>query len=248
VAGAQVADNRATVYLHPTSVTDARAVWLNPAGPAAAARASLYHDVTVRNPGALGRLGQVTAGFNSRGLSFGYQRDVFGDTTGHTYRVGLASAARRIAFGAAVALYRGGTAGTGWDVGVRYAPAPAVTLGGTIANISEPVVRGLRQELTFVPGATLTPFGSILALSTHARLTRDAVLGYALGAHYAVPLARLAAIVRLDTDNRLRRASFAFGIAIGGQNSVGAVVTTSGDLRDADAVSLYGLVSRSVER
>ena len=242
-----MAENRATLYLHPTSVTDGRAVWLNPAGPAAFARASLYLDVTVRNPGALGRLGQLTAGFNSRGLSFGYQRDVFDDIIGHTYRIGLAGSSHRFAVGAAVALYRGGTSSTGWDVGLRYAPAPAVTLGGTIANISEPVVRGLRQPLTFLPGATLAPFGPVVELSTHARITRDAVAGYAFGAQWRTTLfAPLAAIVRLDTDDRLRRAAFAFGLVIGGQNSVGAVATTSGDLRDADAVSLYGLVSRSI--
>src|SRR5213076_1672503 len=32
VAGAQVVPNRATLYLHPSDVTDARAVWVNPAG------------------------------------------------------------------------------------------------------------------------------------------------------------------------------------------------------------------------
>lgn len=203
----------------------------------------------MRNPGALGRLGQLTAGFNSRGLSFGYQRDVLGDTIGHTYRVGLAGATRRVAFGAAAALYRGGTSSTGWDVGLRYAPGPAVTLGGTIANLSEPVVRGLKQPLTFVPSATLAPFGPRFELSAHARFTRDAVLGYAFGGQWrARLLAPLAAIVRLDTDHQLRRAAFAFGIAVGGENSVGAVATTSGDLRNADAVSLYGLVSHSVQR
>lgn len=222
---------------------------MNPAAPAATARASLYVDVTVRNPGALGRLGQVTAGFNSRGLSFGYQRDVFGDTIGHTYRVALAGATRRVAFGSAVALYRGGTSSTGWDVALRYAPGPAVTLSGTIANISEPVVRGLKQPLTFVPSATLAPFGPMLQLSTHASFTRDAVLAYAFGAQWHARLfAPLAVIARLDTDHRLRRAAFAFGIAFGGQNSLGTVLTTSGDFRDADAVSLYGLVSRNVQR
>ena len=205
--------------------------------------------MTVRNPGALGRLGQLTAGFNSRGLSFGYQRDVFGATIGHTYRVGLAGATRRVAAGAAMALYRGGTSSTGWHLGLRYAPGPAVILGGTIANLSEPVVRGLKQPLTFVPSATLAPFGPSFELSTHARLTRDALLGYAFGAQWRMRLfAPLAAIVRLDTDHRLRRAAFAFGLAIGGQNSAGAVATTSGDLRDADAVSLYGLVSHSIQR
>src|SRR2546425_9566772 len=42
-------------------------------------------DVTVGDPGAAGRLRQLSLGFNSRGLSFGYQRDVFdGGLRGHT--------------------------------------------------------------------------------------------------------------------------------------------------------------------
>jgi len=83
----QVAPNRSTQYLHPTEVSDARALWVNPAGLALFPEASLNLDVTVGDPGAKGRLRQFTLGLNSRGLSFGYQRDVFdGGVRGSTYR------------------------------------------------------------------------------------------------------------------------------------------------------------------
>src|SRR5205807_2095321 len=74
---AQVVPNRATLYLYPSDVTDARAVWVNPAGSGRFEEASLNLDLTVGDPGAAGRLRQLTLGLSSRGLSFGYQRDVF---------------------------------------------------------------------------------------------------------------------------------------------------------------------------
>src|SRR5439155_22539694 len=75
-APAQVVPNRTTLYLHPTDVTGAGALWVNPAGLGRLAEASIHADVTVGDPGAAGRLRQLTLGFASRGFSLGYQRDV----------------------------------------------------------------------------------------------------------------------------------------------------------------------------
>src|SRR5256885_15396889 len=90
---AQVVPNRATAYLHPTDVRDARAIWVNPAGLAVQREASIYAELDVSNPGSRGQLRQINAGFNARGLSLGYQRDVLdAGARGHTYRLGLAGA------------------------------------------------------------------------------------------------------------------------------------------------------------
>src|SRR2546426_5316367 len=61
-AQAQVAPNRTTLYLHPTEVGDARALWVNPAGLGRFEEASVHLDLTVGDPGASGRLRQVTLG------------------------------------------------------------------------------------------------------------------------------------------------------------------------------------------
>jgi hypothetical protein len=247
---AQVADNRAALYLHPTDAADARALWVNPAGMAAWYHASVHLDITVRDPGARGRLGQLTAGFSSRGLGFSYQRDLFdGDAVAHTYRLGVAGGARGLAAGLAAVHYREvGAKATAWDVGVVYALHPSVTVGGVVANIGEPDVRGVDLPLTIVPGVTVAPFGPTLAASGHARLTREAVVRYGFGVRWSstarVPVGLLA---RLDTDRRLRRESFVFGVSVGAQNLVGTVVTTSGDVGTVDAASLYGVVSRSLD-
>lgn len=249
-ARAQVAPNRATAYLHPTDVHDARAVWVNPAGLGVRPEASVHLDLAVDDPGASGRLRQITAGFNSRGLSFAYQRDIFdGGIRGHTYRVGLGAGQGRLAAGAAVAHYRGDTKATGWDVGVVYDLAPALTLGGLIANLGQPVVRGLEQRTSFHPGVTWRPVGPYAALSAHARFTADSVLAYGFGLRWnwgsRFPLAGVA---RLETDGNLRRGAFAFGLSIGRQDIVGVVATTPGDAGRIEAASLYGVATRPMGR
>jgi hypothetical protein len=244
-----VAPNRATAYLHPTDVRDPRALWVNPAGLGVLREASVYAEIAVEDPGARGRLRQLSAGFNARGLAFGYQRDVFdGGRRGHTYRLGLAGASKGLAAGGAMALYRGDTKGTGWDVGASYLfeGGAALTVGGVVANIGQPVVRGLDQRLTFIPGATWRPLGPAAALSVHARITPDSVMGYAFGVSWQGSGGRfpIGVLARLDTDGGLRRGAFAVGLSIGGPDRVGAVVSTPGDLSGVDAASLWGLSTR----
>ncbi|HEX9611221.1 MAG TPA: hypothetical protein VF978_04980 [Gemmatimonadales bacterium] len=247
---AQIATNRSALYLHPTDVADARAIWVNPAGLAVSYHASIHVDLTVRDPGPDGRLGQVTGGFSSRGLGFAYQRDVFaGRAVAHTYRLGLAGASKGLGAGVALAHYRGDGQATGWDLGVVYAARRYLTAGAVVANIGRPSVRGVQLPVTIVPAVTVTPLGPALALSAHAHVTTDSVLTYAFGARWSgrarVPVALLA---RLDTDGQLRRAAFAFGVAVGLRDVVGAVVTMSGDLGAVDAASLYGVVFRPLDR
>lgn len=246
----EVAQNRATAYLHPTDVRDSRAVWVNPAGLGVLREASVYADFVVQDPGTgRGRLRQLSAGFNARGLAFAYQRDVFdGGRRGHTYRVGLAGGSKNLSAGAAMALYRGDTKGTGWDLGALYTfeGAAALTVGGVIANIGQPVVRSLQQRLTYIPGATWRPLGPAAALSLHARISPDSILGYAFGVSWQGSGGRfpIGVLARLDTDGGLRRGAFNIGISIGGPDRVGMVVSTPGDVSGVDAASLWALSSR----
>ena len=243
---AQVAANRATRYLFQTDVRDGRAVWVNPAGTAVTPVASVYGDVTLRGPGDSSRLAQLTVGFSSRGLSFGYQYDRFEAGRGHTYRLGLAGSTGPLAIGAAAAYYRGDASDWGYDIGAVIRSRHGLTLGATAANIGEPVVRGVRQEFAFLPGATLTPFGPAVELSALARLSA-ATDGYSVGARWR-SLGRLrgAVLVRLDVDGDLRSTGFAFGVAIGDFNQAGIVLTTPRDLSPVEATSVYGVAGRSM--
>jgi hypothetical protein len=241
-APSQVAANRAARYLFPTNVRDGRAVWVNPAGTAVTPLASVYGDVVLRGDGA--RLTQITAGFGSRGLTFGYQYDRFETGRGHTYRLGLAGSTGPLSVGVTAAHYRGDASAWGYDVGALIRSGPAFTLGATAANIGQPVVRGVRQAFALVPGATATPLGPALELSALARLS-DAGDGYSVGARWQPPLRlRSAVLVRLDWDGDLRHTGFAFGVAIGDLDQVGVVLTTPRDVATVEASSVYGVAAR----
>jgi hypothetical protein len=247
---AQVVANRSLSYLHPTDVVDARAVWVNPAGLSVRQLASIHMDVAVTEPGGRGRLGQITAGFSSRGLGFSYQRDPL-DTglVAHTYRVGLAGASGGLAAGVAAAHYRGAANSTGWDVGIVYLATGVIALGGTVANIGQPDVRGQKLPATFIAGATVAPFGQRFALSAHATMTREQLQGYAIGSRWTLPIGfPLTLLARLDADSEFRTTALAFGLSAGVRDVAGAVVTTPGNFDTADAANVYGVIARELGR
>jgi hypothetical protein len=255
-----VAPNRATAYLFPTDVHDARAIWVNPAGLGVQREASIYAELSVGDPGARGRLRQVNAGFNARGLSVGYQRDILDDgQRGHTYRLGLAGGSGGLAAGFSVAHYRGdGANATGWDLGASYAANASLTVGLVVVNLGQPLVRGLQQRLTFAPGATWHPRPiPALGFSTYARITPDSVASYAFGLSWRTPSVSargtprrwpIEIIARLDTDGDLRRGAFVLGLSIGGQDRFGAVASTPGDVSRVDGASIYALSTREPAR
>jgi hypothetical protein len=245
---AQVAANRATDYLFPTDVNDARALWVNPAGLGQWRRASVHLDATVGDPGAHGQLEQFTAGFETGGLSFGYQRDALDSSgAGHTYRGGLAVGNRSFAVGTAVAVYRGNTKGSGWDVGAVYRIGPA-TVGGVVRNILQPKVRGILQRVTFVPSVTLGGNG-IFSLSAEGRITPDSSLGYAAGARLATPGRKsIGLFARIEADRSFRSTGWTFGLSIGRSDVLGAVASTERTESGVTALDLYGVSTRSAGR
>jgi hypothetical protein len=228
-------------------VHDARAVWVNPAGLENWRRASIHLDGGVSDPGAKGRLEQLTAGFETGGLSFGYQRDVFDSTHGDTYKVGVGASERHLAAGVAFALYRGDTKGSSWDIGTTYRTGP-LALGAVIQNIGQPVVRGVPQHVTYVPALTLGD-GSLIAFSALARLTADSSLGYAAGLRVATPgRASLGLIARIETDGSFHRTGWTFGVSIGAKDVLGVAASTARTGSDITTLDIYGLSTRTAGR
>ena len=222
---------------------------MNPAGLATIRDASIELDATIGAPTHTAHLRQWTIGFNSRGFSLGYQRDIFdGGARGHTYRLGFGAASGGLSGGFATALYRGNTSATGWDIGVTYDAGPLLRVGGVIANLGQPTVRGVREVLTYIPGASVRPFGPNALFSVAGRITSRAVQSYSFEARWArVASSPIQLLARLDTDRGLRRGAFAFGLAIGGQDQLGLVGDAPGDVSTVDALTVYGLSTRSVK-
>ena len=251
LVGQSVAPNLTTGYLFPTDVRDARAIWVNPAGLGLSREASVYAELGVGEPGSRGRLRQLNAGFNSRGLSLGYQKDFLDNgVRGTTLRIGLAGGAQGLAAGFAIARYSGsGASATGWDLGASYAALPQLRVGLVAANLGQPIVRGQRQRFNFIPGLTWHP-GPIpaIAFSTSAHLATDSVLSYAFGLSWRTTSTSsrwpIEILARMDTDKGFRRGAFALGVSIGGENRFGAVITSPGDVSHIDGASVYGLVTR----
>jgi hypothetical protein len=243
----QVAPNRANAYLFTTDVHDARAIWVNPAGLGVLREASIYAEVGVGDPGSKGKLRQINAGFNARGLSFGYQHDILdAGLRGSTYRLGLAGGSGGLAAGVDIVRYAGsGAKATAWDLGMTYVALPPLTVGLVATNLGQPVVRGLEQRLTFIPGFTWRA-NDAFAFSSDARITPDSVASYSFGLSWKSGTTGwpVAIITRLDTDRGLRRAGFAFGLAIGARDQFGLITTTPGDVSRIDQLSLYGVSTR----
>src|SRR2546430_991621 len=145
----------------------------------------------------------------------------------------------------------GGGARSGWDLGILYQWKPALSLGGVIANVGHPSVRGTSLPVSYVPSATLHLGDARAALSADGRFTSAGVLGYAFGlratlaAATRVPVGLLA---RLDTDRRLARAGLTFGVSLGALDVAGLVATAPGDAGRIDGLDLYGVSTRRFAR
>ncbi len=140
----------------------------------------------------------------------------------------------------------------GWSI--VFLAVSVLSIGMVATNVGQPVVRSLRQRLTYVPGLTWNPNPiPTLGLAVHARITPDSVAAYAVGLIWRTASVRanglrrrwpIEIIARLDTDGDLRRGAFVLGFSLGAQDRLGAVVSTPGDVSRVDGVSVYGLSTR----
>ncbi len=134
---AQAVPARSADYLFLATASDARATWVNPAGPATAPTASIAAELVFdRQETENVRLAQWTGGFSSRGISFGYQRDqIPGDEANQAFRVGAALPFRRGAVGLAFTFYDSDQTERALDLGLRYRALRQVELGAVLRNI-----------------------------------------------------------------------------------------------------------------
>jgi hypothetical protein len=221
---AQAFAPRSADYMFAATASDARAIWVNPAGLAVVPEASLFGEFVLQRPIDQDiRLSQLSFGFNSQGLSFGYNRErLLNDSSNHTYRVALARALRLWTLGAAVSHFRSGNNDTGFDVGIRYRLLPSMQLGAVVRNIGQPQVRNDTLPLTAVAGLGWSLLPGFLVVKGEAiaqnRLAESGYeMAYRAGAELSFGRAfPISALTAVTMDNDLGVSMWWLGISLGG--------------------------------
>ena len=155
---AQRVSARSQDYLFLPNVADVRALWVNPAGLALVPEASILGELTFERLGGDLRVEQYAVGFNSRGVSIGYQRSrLVGEKPVSTLRSGFGFPFRGGSIGVALSRYRqDSTKSYGADFGLLYIPSMAVQLGLAVRHVGHPTVRGTDLPVTAVGAAQMT--------------------------------------------------------------------------------------------
>ena len=258
-ASGQAVRSRSADYLFAATPSDARALWVNPAGPGLLTGASVMAEAAIDFPrDSSVRFAQWTLGFSSRGLSVGYQRDRFGeDPNTGTLRAGLALPFKRGSVGTSFSWYHGSAADSashfGFDLGLRYRPLGMLDLALVVRNIGRPAPRLVKSPVTGVLGANFVfvPQHASLQLEAAAAERLEASgydLGYRAGiilsAGRSVPFSLLTSL-ELDSDFKL--GSWVLGIVLGGRDSgtlIASGPTGPGNDTRLQRMSLTGVATR----
>ncbi len=224
---------RSRDYLFLTNVADVRALWVNPAGLALVPEASLLAEFTVQRTGGEIRLEQYSLGFNSRGVSIGYQRNRFeGESAVGIFRTGLGVPFRGGTFGVAASRYsQDSTRSYGADLGVIYVPSVRVQLGLAVRHIGRPFVRLAKFPITTVGAAQLTTSivqvaWETLAAERLAPAESGFDFAHRAGARVALP-GRIPVILlgSVDLGSNFGIDRIHFGFSIGGTRQITSVAS-----------------------
>lgn len=155
---AQSVSPRSRDYLFITNVADVRALWVNPAGLALVPEASILGELTFERLGGDLRVEQYAIGFNSRGVSIGYQRSrIVDEKPVGILSSGFAFPFRGGSLGVALSRYQqDSTQSYGADFGLIYVPGIAVQMGLAVRHVGRPTVRGTDLPVTTIGAAQMT--------------------------------------------------------------------------------------------
>ncbi len=235
-ARSQSLSARSQDYLFLTNVADVRALWVNPAGLALVPEASILGELTFERLEGELRVEQYAVGFNSRGVSIGYQRSrLVGEKPVSTLRTGFGFRFRGGSLGVAFSRYRqDSTKSHGADFGLLYVPSVAVQLGLAVRHVGRPTVRGADLPVTTVGAAQMTLSVMQLTWETAAveRLEPDESgfnfahrAGVRLALWKQLPVMLIGAV---DLGSNMRIDGFNLGFSIGGGRqltSIGSAVS-----------------------
>jgi len=164
-------------YLLTTNVSDARALWVNPAALMRGIEASLGGDATLDRTGGALRLAQFGLSIQSRNLGFGWSHNRYpGGFSANDYALALALGDEALSVGATRHWFRGGLSTGSWDVAIRARVTPALEVSFVWRDIGSPIVRDTvphEWPTSIIPAAGLLLFGGRLHASMEAQVEAD---------------------------------------------------------------------------
>jgi hypothetical protein len=219
---------RSSDYLFITNATDARGLWVNPAGLGMLPEASLMAEMTLERMGSQFRVEQYVIGFNTRGISVGYHRTRFEDDEAAVgqFRVGASLPIRRGALGVTVSRYQqDSTSSRAFGAGLLFMPSPTFQLALTTRNIGRPLVRGVNMPINILGGAQFTSGRFQLAAEAHAAERPGDESGfdftYRAGGQAYMPLSfPIVIVAALNLGTNFRIDQLHLGVSIGGTRQV----------------------------
>lgn len=249
---AQAFPSRSQAYLFTPLVDDARALWVNPAGLGVVREASIMGEAAFNQPDSGNvRVTQWSVGFNTRGLSVGYQRDrLESGASNQLLRIGLARPFRGGAVGMDLSLYWSTTNDRAFNAGITYELLPSVATSLVLRNIGQPLVGGVKLPFTGVAGVGWSGPEKLFQIAGEAlgsnRLESSGVdLSYRAGVRVATPTPfPVAAMAVVHFASDLVADRFFIGLALGGTRRLVAGGTfLTGSSSGLDLAQITGVAS-----
>lgn len=167
-AAAQFFPAQPAGYLLTTDASDARALWVNPAGLVRRLEAGVGADVAIERTPLDTRVSQYGLVAASRYLAFGWSHNRLPagasaggnlpERTANVFTVGLGLGDSVFSAGAAKRWYRGDARASAWDVAARVAVSRRLDASVVWRDIGSPIVADTMLEETLVPAVALSFF------------------------------------------------------------------------------------------
>jgi hypothetical protein len=233
-------------YLLTTEASDARALWVNPAGLARLLEASIGADLTGDRffPGGsqLSQYGLTLAG---RGVAASWVHERFPPRQAlNVYAIGVGLGDEEFSAGTTRRWYSGAARGSTWDAATRVSSADGTQLSLVVRNIGSPRLLDSTYWATLVPGALVSLFTGALQVGGEWAVAPHAWRSIAYRAGGTVALGRgLALLVRADLTPGFKRRGLVVALSFDASGSrAGAFTLLSGGANEVDALGLSGAV------
>lgn len=236
-------------YLLTTEASDARALWVDPAGLARQPEASLGVEMSADRFDSGGvQLRQYGATIASHGVAAGWIHDRYPNGASlNVYDVGFGLGDERFSAGVAHRWYRGVVQGSAWDAGIRAAVWNGIDASLLAKSLGSPRLGDTTYWVTLVPGALVRLFGDRIQVGGEWEVAPHRWQSVELRAGGAIAIgAGLALLLRADLAPDLRRRGFTIALDFEGS---GSRVSAFGLLPGAaDEVDAFGAAAALVAR